>query len=357
MTGPGPEHADLSDDGAWFRVEPNGANGVVRRSVARLAEEIGLPPARAADSAIVVAEVISNLEKHADEGMVLVRAAREGRVAGIELIALDRGPGMADVRRSARDGHSTAGTLGIGLGAIARLATWCDMYSHPGQGTALVVQVWPGPPGSTWVAGVSRPLPGEQVCGDGHAARVLDRPDRAGAARRQVMVCDGLGHGPLASAAAQAAVNAFHAAPPGGPVDVMEHLHRELRSTRGAAVAVAELDADAGVVRYCGLGNIAGAVVADPAGGTVTTRATNVQRMVSLPGIAGHQRRQLRAYEYRLPPDGVVVLHSDGVRDRWQPADYPGLLDRSPHLVAAVLLRDAGLRRDDACVLAARTPS
>jgi len=349
MTGPArDDDTDLPDDGTWFRVDPGGGTGTIRRAAARLATEIGLPEGRAGDCAIVVAEVVSNLEKHADEGMLLLRTVRRAHAAGsagVELVAIDRGPGMADVGRSARDGHSTAGTLGIGLGAISRLASWCDTYSHPGQGTALVVQVWPGPARPSWVSGLSRPLPGEQVCGDAFAARLVAAPTGVAAPRRQIMLCDGLGHGPLAAAASQAAVNAFRAAAPAGPVETVEHLHSRLRPTRGAAVAVAELDGERGVVRYCGLGNITGAVVA----------GDSARRMVSLPGIAGHQRRQLREYEYQLPPDGTVVLHSDGVRDRWQPADYPGLFDRSPHLPAAVLLRDAGLRRDDACVLAART--
>jgi anti-sigma regulatory factor (Ser/Thr protein kinase) len=341
---------DLPDDGAWFPVEPDGPTGGVRRAAARLAEQIGLPEQRAADWAIVVAEAASNLMKHADEGALLLRAVRHAGDAGVELIAVDRGPGMADVRRSARDGHSTAGTLGIGLGAIARLATWYDTYSYPGQGTVLVAQVWPGEAPSAWAAGVARALPGEYSCGDAYAIRTLDRPGRPTGApdepagRRQVLVSDGLGHGALAAAASQAAVNAFHTAPDAEPTAVVEHLHRELRGTRGAALAVAELDRAAGVVRYCGLGNIAAAVVTED----------TVRRLVTLPGIAGHQRRQLRTYEYPLPPASVVVMHSDGVRDRWQPADHPGLFDRSPHLIAAVLLRDAGLRRDDACVLAAR---
>jgi anti-sigma regulatory factor (Ser/Thr protein kinase) len=346
MTGPShDDETDLTDDGTWFRVEPNGVTGVIRRTAAHLAAEIGLPEGRAGDCAIVVSEVISNLEKHADEGMLLLRTVRHRGVAGIELIAVDRGPGMADVGRSSRDGHSTAGSLGIGLGAIGRLASWCDTYSHPGQGTVLVAQVWAGTAGPGWVSGVSRPLPGEQVCGDAYAARLVAAPGGEAAPRRQVMLCDGLGHGPLAAAAGQAAVNAFRGAAAAGPVATVEHLHHRLRSTRGAAVAVAELDGERGVVRYCGLGNITGVVVVGDA----------VQRMVSLPGIAGHQRRQLREYEYQLPADGVVVMHSDGVRDRWLPTTYPGLFDRAPQLVAAVLLRDAGLRRDDACVLAART--
>jgi anti-sigma regulatory factor (Ser/Thr protein kinase) len=340
-------HDDIetTDDGTWFRVESNGVTGSIRRAAAQLAAEIGLPEGRAGDCAIVVSEVISNLEKHADEAMLLLRTVRQGGVAGVELIAVDRGPGMADVGRSSRDGHSTAGSLGIGLGAIGRLASWSDTYSHPGQGTVLVAQVWPGRTGPGWVSGVSRPLPGEQVCGDAYAARFVAAPGGVSAPRRQVMLCDGLGHGPLAAAAAQAAVYAFRAAAEVGPAATVEHLHHQLRPTRGAAVAVAELDGEHGVVRYSGLGNISGVVVGDE----------SLHRMVSLPGIAGHQRRQVREYEYRLPAGGTVVLHSDGVRDRWLPTTYPGLFDRAPQLVAAVLLRDAGLRRDDACVLAART--
>jgi hypothetical protein len=78
--------------------------------------------------------------------------------------------------------------------------------------------------------------------------------------------------------------------------------------------------------------------------------------MVSLPGIAGHQRRQIRQYEYPFEPDSVVLMHSDGVVDRWTAADYPGLLFHSPTVIAATVLRDAGTRRDDAGVLVARLP-
>ena len=97
-------------------------------------------------------------------------------------------------------------------------------------------------------------------------------------------------------------------------------------------------------MRYCGLGNVAGSVVHDD----------GRRSMVSLPGIAGHQGRTIREYAYPLPPGAVVVLHSDGVNDRWAPGDLPGLFDRTPAVIAAAVLRDAGLRRDDACVLAAR---
>ncbi|GAA0814162.1 ATP-binding SpoIIE family protein phosphatase [Spirilliplanes yamanashiensis] len=327
----------LAESGLWFRVEASSTAAAVRRAAERVAAELGLPEARANDLAIVAAEVAGNLVKHADQGVLVLRPVRTAGQAGVELIAADSGPGMADVERSLNDGHSTSGTLGIGLGAVARLASWCDLHSVPGKGTVLAAQVWPGEvPPPAWAAGLTRPLTGETVSGDGYATR------EAGG-RRQVLVCDGLGHGPLAAAATQAAVAAFHTAPAGPPAAVVEHLHRSMRHTRGAALAVAE--PGDGVLRYAGLGNIGGTIV--PPGG-------QRRGLVSLPGIAGHQRRQVREYEYELAPGAVLVMHSDGVVDRWDLAVYPGLASRSPQLIAATLLRDAGTRRDDACVLVAR---
>ena len=47
-------------------------------------------------------------------------------------------------------------------------------------------------------------------------------------------------------------------------------------------------------------------------------------------------------------------MHSDGLTDKWDLGRYPGLLVRSPLVVAATLLRDAAVRRDDASVLVCR---
>ncbi|TDB72868.1 SpoIIE family protein phosphatase [Micromonospora sp. KC723] len=327
--------------GVWYRVESGGAASTVRRTAERLGTQVGLTPNRVAELAIVTAELTSNLVKHAQEGMVLVRPVRVEGEAGVELVAVDSGPGMADLTVFARDGHSTTGTLGIGLGAIDRQATWYDAWSWRGKGTVSVVQVWskdvPAPP--MWAAGLTRPITGEQVSGDGHAARVVQ-------GRHQVLVCDGLGHGSLAGAAAEAALAAFRAAPAAPPAVVVQHLHQSMAHTRGAAVAVAELD-PAGLLRYAGVGNIAG-VVLGPGDGR--------KHLVSLPGIAGHQRPVIREYDYPFPPEATLVMHSDGVVGRWRIEDYPGLTGRSPLVVAATLLRDAGVRRDDACVLVARSP-
>jgi anti-sigma regulatory factor (Ser/Thr protein kinase) len=332
-------------DGMWVPVTEPGSVGAVRRAAALTAADVGLPATRAADLAIIASELASNLVKHAVDGMALVRAVRRRGTAGVQIISVDKGPGMSDMAWSSRDGHSTSGTLGIGLGAVRRKATAVDAYSQPGSGTVIVADVLPAtvdvdpadrPPGVR-AGGVGRPMRGERVNGDAYAMRDLS-------GRRQLMLCDGLGHGPLAQAAAVAAIAAFRAAPAGGSATVVEHIHRGLGHTRGVVVLVVELDPAARVARFTGLGNIFGAV-AD---------GDRRRVMVGQPGIAGHHRPRLRETDLPLPTSATVVLHSDGLTDRWSLDRYPGLLGRSPVVIATTLLRDAGVRRDDAAVLVAQ---
>jgi anti-sigma regulatory factor (Ser/Thr protein kinase) len=326
-----PEAEDLD----WWAVSDAGTVGTVRRAATALGEELGLPGARVADLAIVAAELTSNLYKHATDGVVHLRALRRAGEAGVELVALDHGPGMADMYASAADGHSTAGTLGIGLGSIARKASGVDGFSRAGTGTVSIASVWGhDPPRATWAGGLTRPLAGESVCGDAYGVRERD-------GRLQAMLCDGLGHGPLAAAAGQALANAFREAPVARPAGVLEHLHRAVTYTRGCVAAVIEVD-PAGAVYCASMGNIAGWVVGP----------TSRRGMTAQPGIVGdRQRRSIREYEYPMDTGSVVVLHSDGLTDRWNLADYPGLLRHAPLVVAGTLLRDAGVRRDDAGVL------
>jgi anti-sigma regulatory factor (Ser/Thr protein kinase) len=336
-------HAATVEDRLWLQVPELFVAGGVRRSAVALGEEAGFAAGPLANLAIVAMEVATNVARHADDGRILLRLRRDGERIGVELVAIDRGPGMADVAASTRDGHSTSGTLGVGLGAITRLADEFDAYSLPGSGTVLAVTLWadvPGKPGQArtgWATGLSRPIEGEQVCGDAYAVREVD-------GRRQILLCDGLGHGPLAASAAQAVINEFATAPVRGPKDVLDHIHQRTRHTRGTVAGIAELDAVARVVRFAGIGNITAGVV----------EGDQRRAFVSLPGVLGQQRRESREFEYPMPDDALVILHSDGLTDRWNLADYPGLRRHTPLVIAATLLRDAARRRDDAAVLVAR---
>ncbi len=135
-----PLRAPLPQDMRWLRVEDASAVPACRQAVQVMAERLQFPAARAGQLALAVTEAASNLHKHAEQGSLLLCVNRDGPQPGIDLVTIDAGPGVRDVGAAVRDGHSTAGTLGIGLGAIRRLADFADLYSRPGHGTALAAR-------------------------------------------------------------------------------------------------------------------------------------------------------------------------------------------------------------------------
>jgi anti-sigma regulatory factor (Ser/Thr protein kinase) len=328
-----PLKASAPQDMRWLPVEDASAVASCRTAGLALAGRLGFPSSRAEQLALAVTEAASNLHKHARQGSLLLRVNRDLEQPGIELVTIDAGPGLADVSAALRDGHSTAGSLGIGLGAIRRLADFTDLYSVPGHGTALVARFWPGPgPPVIRCAGLIRPITGETECGDDFGA--VQAGDVVTA-----ILCDGLGHGPLAAAAASQAVAAVLDEPGGEPAALLERVHRRMTGTRGGAVGIVQLTGS--MARFAGLGNIAASILSDG------TRKS----MLSVPGIAGFQARVIRQFEYDVPPGAAVILHSDGISSRWEVAAVPGLAARDPLVIAAVLLAEAGQHRDDAGVL------
>jgi anti-sigma regulatory factor (Ser/Thr protein kinase) len=309
-----------------------------RHSAATFAVQRGLDETETGKVALVVTEMATNLVRHAGGGELLVGPAGDD---GVAVLSLDRGPGMANLAACLRDGFSTSGTAGTGLGAISRLATRFDIHSVPGAGTALIAAVVPSrrPPVSETfeIGGISVAAPEEALCGDAWAAAPV-------ADGIKVMVVDGLGHGPLAHDAAQAAVRAFRSTIARPIPEAMDAVHGALKSTRGAAVAVAAIDTRRGLVTFCGIGNVAGAIVGDGP----------LRSAVSHGGIAGHGTVRIQPFTYPWPARGLLVLCSDGIATQWSLDAYPGLRQRDPALIAGVLYRDHGRGRDDATVLVVR---
>ena len=92
-----------------------------RRRALTVASQLGFDETVSGQAAIAVSEAATNLLKHATRGQMFVGINR-GNPAGLQIVAMDRGPGIRDVTASMLDGISTAGTSGNGLGAIRRLA-------------------------------------------------------------------------------------------------------------------------------------------------------------------------------------------------------------------------------------------
>ncbi|HEU4453786.1 MAG TPA: SpoIIE family protein phosphatase [Longimicrobium sp.] len=322
--------------------DPSGA-GEARRQVVRLVEALGFDETAAGRVAIAATEAATNLAKHSPSGgVVLARPCRRGEAVGIEILCVDRGPGMANPAECMRDGYSTAGSPGTGLGALERLSDDFDLFSTPGVGTVLLSRIWAVEPGPAEtgisVGAVVVAKPGQEVCGDDAGSE-----EREG--RTTMVVADGLGHGPDAAEASRAAMRVLRENPGEAPGELLHRMHAALRPTRGAAVLAVRIDARTGMARGAGVGNISGSVVT-PDGGS--------RSLVSHNGIVGHEMRKVQEFEIPWPTASALVMHSDGIGSRWSLERYPGLLGRDPAVIAAVLYRDFCRGTDDATVLVAR---
>ena len=326
---------------AFLQIHDASSVGHARRAAVALAEELEFAAPEIGRVGIVVTEAATNLVKHGGGGELLLRTVGSSQKRGIALLALDRGPGFTNLADAMRDGFSSAGTPGTGLGAIRRLSTLFDVYSVPGAGAALMAAVWPGAspanlPGPL-ASGINVAYPGEHVSGDAWA--LATAPERT-----LILLSDGLGHGTLAAAASEAAVRTFRERVALRPTEILEHVHERLRPTRGAAVAVTEIDTRLGVVHFAGIGNIGGTILAEE----------RTWSLVSHHGTAGHDARRIQEFSYPWPSGATLVLHSDGLVSHWTLDRHPGLAARHPMLTAGILYRDFRRGRDDTTVVVLR---
>jgi anti-sigma regulatory factor (Ser/Thr protein kinase) len=316
------------------RVEDPSQVGEARRRASAVAREARFDETLAGKVSLIATELATNLVKHARGGTLLLQALGSPGHFAVEVLALDSGPGM-EVDRALNDGYSTSGSPGTGLGAVRRLANEFDAWSVRGQGVAVVARVWAAPPEFPLaLGGVCQPYPGETACGDAWAVRPSGRAV-------QVLVVDGLGHGPIAARAAQAAVAEFVARDQATPERAVHAIHGALRSTRGAALAVAGVDLGAHALRFAGIGNVAGSL---DSGG-------KPRGLVSHNGIAGHEARKIQEFTVAWERPALLVLHSDGLTSQWRLDRYAGLTARHPALVAGLLFRDHRRRTDDCTVV------
>jgi anti-sigma regulatory factor (Ser/Thr protein kinase) len=310
-----------------------------RRRAIALAVQEGFNEDEAGRIALITTELATNLLKHGGGGEILASAYEENGATGIELVALDRGRGMANIQACLTDGFSSAGTAGKGLGAVARQSSFVDIASWVGLGTAVLARVASGKrAGANAASGfnvgaVSIAMTGEVVCGDSWA---IDRTGNTAT----LLVADGLGHGPEAAEAAVEAVRLFHRFQGHQVPTLLDYIHGGLRATRGAAISVARYDPSTRQVVFAGIGNVSG---------TLASKG-ELRRMISMPGTAGYNVRKIQSFQYPFE-QGLVILCSDGLSTGWTLDRYPNLDAVHPTLIAAILYRDFARRRDDATVL------
>jgi anti-sigma regulatory factor (Ser/Thr protein kinase) len=312
-----------------------------RRAVSALAGELGFDEEDAGRAALVATEIGTNLVKHGGGGELIVQAISSCGRTGLELLGLDKGAGIADLARSLRDGYSTSGSPGTGLGAMERMSEHFEIYSRPDQGTAVLARLWPdsrAPAGErVQIGALVVPKPGETASGDAWCFH--ERVEGA-----LLAGIDGLGHGFAAQQAATEACRVFDAEKHRPLQRLMQQLHEALRPTRGAAITLLEVDWDAGCMTSMAVGNVTAAFI----NGSV------IKRVSADNGIVGHVIGKPRELQHPCPPDTIIVLHSDGLSANWHPERYPGLMQHHPALIAGVLYRDCKRGRDDSLIVVMR---
>ena len=335
--------------------------GSARRAVHEYAARQGFGEKALAEIDIVVQEIGTNAAGHATAGGWLHFTTPSGPAPGLELFYWDQGPGIYNLDRATLDGFSTGGTLGSGLGAMARLTDEFDIYStvrtttrltltqqrRTTHGTAILARKWLAAggalrdaPAGFWpkrTGAWSRPRPGEHANGDAYYAGERD-------GRALFAVVDGLGHGTGARQASEAALASLEDWRGESLDEVILAAHDALRATRGAVMGVLMIDEEAGRFHYAGVGNIAARVFNSPEHASPT----------SINGTLGLRLGKVRVWTHPWAAGTTFVMASDGLSASWDINSYPGLLSRSPQLLAGVLMRDYGRDSDDATVLVVR---
>lgn len=315
----------------------------VKREVHALATTLGFSVSRVGEVDIIVAETLSNLVKYAQAGELLVRPIHHPTNAGLELISVDSGPGMADARQMMADGFSTGGSLGQGLGAIKRLADLFDLYSVPGRFTIGMIHIYQTPPATATLApvvvgAVVVPKVGQTVCGDDYFCRLT--PDFF-----RLFLGDGLGHGSAAEQAVQRATQTLDVSRSYSPATALRAVHEATTSTRGLVGTAAYLDLTERTWTLCGVGNIQTQLA-----GTDYSKNYMPQN-----GVLGYNLpRQLQDQPFPAKTGQQLVMTSDGIQTPWRSARYPGIGRYHPTVLAAALYKEFARPSDDMSVVVAR---
>ncbi|HVG19714.1 MAG TPA: ATP-binding protein [Blastocatellia bacterium] len=331
--------------------------GTAKRGIRRCANEAGFTERQLAEIEIAVKEMGSNAVKFGQgTGQIFfARMDAELEPAGLEIIYVDRGPGIQDVSMAVEDGFTTTGTLGAGLGAIKRMADEFHIFSNvksqtrrlsaygrTTHGTAIVFRKYVGSAREVkhrkalWGA-MTRPSTGFEENGDAYMVkRVGDR--------LLLAMIDGLGHGLGALQAANEAVAAIEEFGSQPLESIIRSTHEALRPTRGAVLGLASVDCAAGVIEYAGIGNTDLRVL----GGRSPIR------FISLNGTLGSRLDRVKVFKEQLPKVATVIMSTDGISERWDLDSYPGLLGLHPQLLCAVVMRDYSRPNDDATILCGR---
>ncbi|WKN32181.1 anti-sigma regulatory factor [Porifericola rhodea] len=330
-----------------YRIEDRSFFAIIKREISPEAEKLGFSAQKIAKIHIVVNELVTNLLKFGEKNRELLwKTIYYNGQAGIEILTLDKGPGIRSISQAMEDGFSTSGTAGEGLGAIKRQSDYFDIYSQSGQGTVVLARFFAEDteviPQPFNFAAFSVARPGEKLCGDGYY--LIYKPETQ---TFQLLLLDGLGHGEGAYEASQAAIAAYQQIKKDEPAEVLKTIHQEIKKTRGAVAMALAYEAQDTTISYCGVGNISGKMIA----------YNKTKHFSSFNGIVGHaMSSRINNQKIKWERGSQLLLHSDGLVSRSDPSKYTQLQNHDPAILAACLYRDYSRGNDDTTIIICKHP-
>jgi len=107
-----------------------------------LAAQLGLSGNDQVSVVIAVSEIARNILRYAKQGKILLKSVEQNQKQGIEVVAEDKGPGIANIDLVLQDGYSTGGGLGLGLSGAKRLMDEFEISTQVGEGTTITMRKW-----------------------------------------------------------------------------------------------------------------------------------------------------------------------------------------------------------------------
>ncbi|WP_428993691.1 anti-sigma regulatory factor [Brevibacillus choshinensis] len=116
---------------------------VSARQVGRnLSRQLGFGTVMQSRMATSISELARNIYLYAGKGIITISPIEREGAIGLQVTAIDAGPGIPDIRKALEDGYTTSGALGAGLPGVRRMMDEFDIQSVQGEGTRVVIVKW-----------------------------------------------------------------------------------------------------------------------------------------------------------------------------------------------------------------------
>ncbi len=316
---------------------------LLRSKLSAIAQRLGISDPKRENMLLVASEMVSNQIKHADGRGMLQLWQQPGPV--LDILALDYGPGIANLYLAEKDGYSTTNTLGKGLGTIRRLSD--EAFTYTQQESTGHEKKWSGAiflsrfhVDNDKSVTAREALPGFKIgLFSNSLSNNFHNGDRIylhqAGKKLHWLHLDGLGHGQKAQAATDNL--AVHLTRHDVPDGILAAVDQQLVGTRGAVAIIGEIDLTRNTVQLLGVGDMHAHLY----------DREQLYNIAFAPGILGREHRSTTPFRAEFGKNCVIVTASDGIRRNLDIVNFPGLFNQPPQLIAYTLGNIMGRISDD----------